>query len=47
MISVVAEYARWDLSVTGDLAFSWYNKFVTGVKIKATDDSKLNDSTGR
>jgi len=46
MISVVAEYARWYLSVTGDLAFSWY-KFVTGVKIKATDDSKLNDGTGR
>lgn len=32
------------MEVPGDTAYPQSNKFVTGIKIKATDDTKLNDS---
>ena len=39
----MAEYVRWNLPIV-DTIHSKGNKFVTGVKTKATSDSKLNDS---
>lgn len=45
----MAEYVWEALDVRGTIAFSSYDlpqskKFVTGVKIKVTSDSKRNDS---